>query len=188
MKRDFLKELGLEDEVIDKIMAEHGKTANAFKDKADAAEAQVTTLTGQLDEANKAIKGFEDMDIEAVKQSAKDWEAKFNQAQADAAAELAKVRYDTAMTNALTEAKARNPKAVAALLDSEALKLNEKDGTIVGLNEQLEAIKKDNAYLFEEEAPAEPLPSFSAKTTQTKVGTDAFSAAMRKGAGLTQKE
>ena len=34
MKRTFLEELGLDKENIDKIMAEHGKTVNEFKEKA----------------------------------------------------------------------------------------------------------------------------------------------------------
>ena len=44
MKRDFLKELELSDEVIEKIMAEHGKGIDAERKKAE-------TLTAQRDEA-----------------------------------------------------------------------------------------------------------------------------------------
>ena len=49
-------------------------------------------------------------------------------------------------------AKARNSKAVKALLDMDGLKLN--DGKIIGLDEQLSQIKEENGFLFESDEPA----------------------------------
>lgn len=46
MKRDFLRELGIEDETINKIMAEHGQTLNGEKSKY---EAQLTDLRQKLE-------------------------------------------------------------------------------------------------------------------------------------------
>lgn len=46
MKRDFLRELGIEDDAINKIMAEHGQTLNGEKSKY---EAQLTELRQKLD-------------------------------------------------------------------------------------------------------------------------------------------
>lgn len=46
MKRDFLRELGIEDEAINKIMAEHGQTLNGEKSKY---EAQLTDLRQKLE-------------------------------------------------------------------------------------------------------------------------------------------
>ena len=40
MKRDFLEGLGLEKDVIDKVMAENGKDVEAEKAKVKAAESQ----------------------------------------------------------------------------------------------------------------------------------------------------
>ena len=50
-------------------------------------------------------------------------------------------------------AQARNPKAVKALLDRDALKYDK--GKIIGLEEQLETLKKneDSAFLFGSAAP-----------------------------------
>ena len=39
MKREYLKELGLEDEIIDKVLAENGKDIEREKGKAEAAKA-----------------------------------------------------------------------------------------------------------------------------------------------------
>lgn len=46
MKRDFLRELGIEDDTINKIMSEHGQTLNGEKSKY---EAQLTELRQKLD-------------------------------------------------------------------------------------------------------------------------------------------
>ena len=62
------------------------------------------------------------------------------------------MKFDYVLSAALTGAKAKNPKAVKALLDMDGLKFN--DGKIVGLDEQLAQIKADNDYLFESDEPA----------------------------------
>lgn len=41
MKREFLKELGLTDEQIDKIMAENGKDIEKYKTLAETKEAEL---------------------------------------------------------------------------------------------------------------------------------------------------
>ena len=63
-------------------------------------------------------------------------------------ATVAQMKRDSAIDSALASAKARNSKAVRALLDEGKLVLNE-DGTLSGLKEQIEAVKKDNAFLFD---------------------------------------
>lgn len=62
-------------------------------------------------------------------------------------AELAQLRLDNAIENALTAAGAKNSKAVKALLDVSKVKLGE-DGKLSGWDEQIKAIQKSDAYLF----------------------------------------
>lgn len=57
--------------------------------------------------------------------------------------------FDFALDKALTGAKAKNAKAVKALLDTDKLKLDGEK--ILGLDEQLEAVKESDSYLFEQE-------------------------------------
>ncbi len=154
MTRDFLKSLGIEDKaVIDQIMSENGKDIESEKTKFG----DYDSIKSQLSEANKQIEEFGKLDYEGLKKAADDYKAKFEQAQADSKKQLEEMQFNHALEGALTGAKARNVKAVRALLETEKLKLN-KDGTLTGLSEQLEALKKDNAYLFEgeekQEAPA----------------------------------
>jgi len=48
MKREFLKELGLEDEAIDRIMAEHGKDIESCKTRLTDTEQKLTGSQGQV--------------------------------------------------------------------------------------------------------------------------------------------
>lgn len=155
MTREFLKQLGIEDkETVDKIMSENGKDINAEKNKFGDYE----TLKNQLSEANKKIEEFGKLDYDGVKAMADKYKADFEQSREESKKQLDELRFSHALENALTGAKARNVKAVRALLETDKIKLC-KDGTVSGLTEQLKAIKKDNAYLFEDEKQ-ETKPSF----------------------------
>lgn len=79
---------------------------------------------------------------------------KAEKAKADADKQISQMKFDYALSAALTGAKAKNAKAVKALLDMDGLKFNDNDGKIVGLDEQLAQIKTDNDYLFESDEPA----------------------------------
>ena len=62
--------------------------------------------------------------------------------------ELSRVRLENAVELALSDAKAKNIKAVKAMLDMENVKLGE-DGNLSGLAEQVEALKKSDGYMFD---------------------------------------
>lgn len=77
MKTEFLKELGLEKEVIDQIMAEYGKSVAKYQADANTIITLNETIEGlkeQLGEANKQIDAFKEMDIDSIKKSAEEWE------------------------------------------------------------------------------------------------------------------
>lgn len=63
--------------------------------------------------------------------------------------ELAKLRLDTAVNSELAKVGAKNTKAVKALLDFGSISLGE-DGNVVGLSEQLDAVRNSDGYLFNE--------------------------------------
>jgi cell division septum initiation protein DivIVA len=183
MKREDLEKLGLTDKAqVDAIMDLHGKDIEGFKSQATTNKTQIDTLTAQLTEASKRIEGFKGMDIEGVKKAADEWKTKAEQAEQNAAKQLAEVKFNHALETALAGAKAKNPKAVQALLSKDALKYNDADGSIVGLKEQLEKIKTDNDYLFADDQPAPP--KVVAGANPKPVAMDAFEAAMWKGAGI----
>lgn len=62
--------------------------------------------------------------------------------------ELAQLKLDNAVEIALSGAKAKNGKAVKAMLDMSKVKMGE-DGKLSGFDEQIEALKKSDAYMFD---------------------------------------
>ncbi len=181
MNKEDLKKLGIEDEdLIQKVLIEHGKGIEKFKSDLAAKQQELDGVTSQLTEASKQIESFKGMDIEGVKKSADEWKAKAEQAAHDAQSQVSKLKFDHALESALTGAKAKNPVAVRALLKETDLKLAE-DGSIIGLTEQLEKVKTDNDYLFESEE-ANPQIVTGGKKTTTNLDPIVFAA--RKAAGL----
>lgn len=68
---------------------------------------------------------------------------------------------DYLLRDALKEARAKNPKAVNALLEHEKIVL--KDGKLEGLDAQLEALRKSDSFLFDENP--NPKPASAGRTT-----------------------
>lgn len=180
MNRDFLKNLGLEKDAIDQIMAENGKDIEAQKAQLDTLTGERDTLKSQLADANTQIESFKGLDIDGVRKAADDYKAKYEAAEAKAKADIEKLQFDHALSGALVSAKARNAKAVSALLDME--KLSMKDGKIEGLESQLEKLKAENDYLFESDTK---LPRIVAPTGGSAGSDD--DAAVRSIMGLPAK-
>jgi chromosome segregation ATPase len=154
MKREFLTDLGLETEQVNKIMAEHGKTVNPLKDEADKAIEDADELKGQLSDRDKQLKdlskkaeGNEDLQKQIAdlqennKKTAKEYQDK-----------LDKQAFDFKLNEAMAADKVKNPKAVKALLNLETIKLDGE--TLIGYKEQSDALKGSDSYLFGEEQPA----------------------------------
>jgi len=148
MKREDLTKLNLTDEQVDAVMKLHGSDIEKHKGDIAAAKAELEAANKQLAEASAAIDGFKKLDIDGVRKSADEWKARAEQAQTEAAKQIADLKFDHALDQALTGAKAKNLVAVRALLKRDGLKLQD-DGSILGLKEQLETLQKDSAYLFD---------------------------------------
>ena len=186
MKREDLEKLGITDkEQVDAIMTLHGKGVEAHKTAAESAQAELKTSQDQLSKANETIEGFKKLDVDGIKQAADEWKSKFETAQNEAAEQMSKMKFDHALDGALAAAKPKDQtatKAVKALLDHEGLKL-QADGSILGLNEQLEKIKSEADYLFESDGN-DPKIVANANNTGVLQNADSFMAAARRGAQL----
>lgn len=158
-KESDLNEDAIEQE-LNKILPETHVPKNVFNEKSTAlknAETQLTELNKQLEEVKKSAGASEDL-----KKQITDLQAQQAAAKTAYEKELTATKRGYAIDQALTSAKAKNIKAVKALLDDSKLTLGD-DGTLIGIKEQLEAVQKDNAYLFDIETPPtnQPLkPSF----------------------------
>lgn len=158
MKRKFLEDMGLEKEQVDKILDENSQDIGKAKGDSekiqkdlDAANAEVESLKGQISDRDKQLETLKNStgDVEGMKQEIAKLQAD-NKAKDDAhAAEIKQLKIDAAIDSALTGAKAKNNTAVKALLkDLDKAELAD-DGTIKGLAEQIEALQKSDAYLFD---------------------------------------
>ena len=143
MKREFLQEFKVGDnplpkEVIDAIMAENGRDIQKVK----ANFADYEDLKAELSKRQQD---------QSFEEAARAWEEKYNLAVEDHKKQIAQMAFDRALSEGIVKAKGRNPKAITALLDVDALKESEdQQGAIEAA---LENLKKDNRYLFEGDVP-----------------------------------
>ena len=158
MKRKFLEDMGLEKEQVDKILDENSQDIGKAKgdsDKVqkdlDAANAEIESLKGQVSDRDKQLETLKNStgDVEAMKQQIADLQKANKDADDAHKAEIKQLKLDAAIDSALTGAKSKNNVAVKALLkDLDKAELGE-DGTVKGLAEQIEALQKSDAYLFD---------------------------------------
>ena len=151
MKTEFLKGLGLEQDVIDKIMAENGKDIAAEKAKTTKAEGERDNYKSQLETATESLEKFKDIDpaamqgeINKLNQQLKDKDAEYAEKEAD------RIFSDT-IKEAIKTAGGRNEKAVMAMLDMDALK--ESKNQSEDIKKALETVKESDAYLFGSDEP-----------------------------------
>jgi hypothetical protein len=155
MNKKDLIDLGIAEDVAEKVVVLHAKDIESHKTKITELQGQADTATAQLTEANKQIESFKNMKPEELQKAADEWKTKFEQAQEESKNTLAQVKFDHALDSALATAKAKNPKAVKALLDMDVLKkaYDEKSGAIVNFDEHLKPVREQNDYLFEGDKP-----------------------------------
>lgn len=147
MKREFLEGLKLEKETIDAIMAENGKDIEREKAKTEEEKTQKDLLDRQLKEATKTIKSYKDMDVDAIKASAAEWEEK---AKANKK-ELDDYKNRVELEKKVSAYNVKDVDLIVKLLDQDSLKF--KDGDVIGLDEQIKALQKDKEFLFNEDKP-----------------------------------
>ncbi|MED1607760.1 phage scaffolding protein [Cytobacillus kochii] len=118
------------------------------KDKFNDKLNEIKGLKDQITSRDKQLDDLKKVDPEALQQKINDLQEENNNTKTEYEGKLKKQTFDYALKDALTGAKVRNPKAAKALLDLESIKL---DGDkLLGLEDQLNALKESDSYLFEE--------------------------------------
>lgn len=156
MTRKQLEDLGLTKEQADSVMKINGDDIENAK---GTASTEIKNLQTEV-EGLKTQVGDRDKQLETLKASAgdnadlkkkiEDLQTENATAKATHESELNQLKIDFAVEKALTGAKAKNIKAVKALLELEEAKLD-KDGNVKGLDEQIEKLRSgdDTKFLFE---------------------------------------
>ena len=154
MKRKFLEDLGLEKEVIDKILDENSADIGKAKGEVDSITSERDKLKTDLADRDKQLETLKNStgDVEAMKKQIADLQAENKTKDETHAAEMKQLKVDAAISAALTGAKAKNEKAVKALLelDPEKIELLD-DGSIKGLDDQIKKLTEsdDTKFLFD---------------------------------------
>lgn len=162
MKTEFLKGLNITDQtIIDAIMAENGRDINNAKGNTEQLNTQIADLQKQLGERDEQLKGLKDSvkDNEKLTKQITELEEANKKATTEYQDKITEIQRNHAIENGVRDAKAKNIKAVTALLDMS--KITFADDKLTGFTEQIEALKKDEAtaFLFTEEQKNPPTPS-----------------------------
>ena len=161
--------------------------AGGYVDKAKytAKEGELATAKQTITDLQEAAKKWDGVDVDKLKNDMATLQNKYD-------ADISAARLDNALSMAIVESKAKNPKLVKAALDTSVIKL---DGDkLLGLSEQIEGLKKTDAYLFdiEEEGGGDNNGGARFNTGaghKQNSNEDGFMAALMKGAGLeTEKK
>ena len=151
MNKEKLIEMGLTEELATKVAKELDgnyvpKTRfNEVNTELKQAKDQVKERDSQLETLKKSVGDSDELkkQIETLQNENKTKDETH-------AAEIKQLKIDTAVDKALADAKAKNPKAVKALLDLAKAELSD-DGTIKGLDAQIKALTEaeDSKFLFD---------------------------------------
>ncbi|URG13480.1 putative scaffold protein [Staphylococcus phage CUB-EPI_14] len=153
MERKFLKDLGVEDEAIDKIMDEHGKATNQLRDQLNKNKNDLKEVKEQRDEYQSKLKNneFNEDKLNAL-------QTKYDEA-------LGKIdNYEQQLNTQSLEKDIikRIPNAydtddVLTLLNRDKFEYDD-DGKVTNLDEVLDAFKEAKPNLFKDEG-GQPTPT-----------------------------
>lgn len=141
MQRKFLKDMGLTDEQIEQIMKENGNDISREQGVANTYKTQLTDLETKL-------KAFDGVDVKDLQGKITSLTNDLTTTKNTYESQIADMQFTSALEGKVSALKPRNTKAVMALLDVDSLKKSKNQDT--DINSALEALKKDNGYLFEE--------------------------------------
>ena len=120
------------------------ETFNEKVKKAKFLEEQINQRDEQIEQLKKDASTSKEL-----KAKIEELQEKNEQTQTELQEKLRQQKLEAEIDKALLKNKARNPKAVKALLEMDKVEMTEEG--IKGLNEQLESIKENDDYLFENE-------------------------------------
>lgn len=146
MKRKFLEDLGLEKDIVDQIMQENGNDINKAKSDYEDVKAQLETANNTIKERDKQIEKLKEVDGEKLKEEITKLQKLNKEAEKKYLDDLKELKLNNAIKLAIHD-KVFNEDMAAGLFDKSKLILND-DGSVIGIDEQYENIKKDNAFLF----------------------------------------
>lgn len=103
-------------------------------------DADLQTRDTRITELADQVKSFDGVDVNKLQADVKDWKDKYDK-------DLKSERLHSQVQLAVAKFGARSEKALMGMLDLDKLTLDD-NGDVKGMGEQIETIKKENAFLF----------------------------------------
>ena len=154
MKKEELMTIeGMTDAIADAVIKANAEELKSYIpktrfDEVNEAKKNAEALIKERDTQLEALKGASG-DIDALKKQIEELQTANKTAKSEYDASIKRMQIDNAVNAALHAAGGKNTTAIKALLkDLDKAELGE-DGTVKGLDEQIKALVKSDAYLFE---------------------------------------
>ncbi|MDW3926437.1 phage scaffolding protein [Staphylococcus saprophyticus] len=187
--RDNLREIGIDEESLEKVMTLHGQEVQGLNDKVSQKEEKVNELQSTVDSYKEDNKQ-KDNELKDLQEKAKNGDdlqqtiSDLRQANEDREKERQKeindLKFNHNLENKLRDVGARNVKAVRALLDSENLKFNDEENEVIGLQDQLEKLRESDSYLFTDSTNSDSQAQ-SSQQQQQQSQSQSYNAGNKKG-------
>lgn len=184
MKRDFLKELGIDDEAINKIMAENGKDINAAKADVEKTSAENEQLKKELETTNATLDKVKDYDN--VKAELEKYKSDLEKSKSDYENKLAAMELSAKVKDFTSNKKFVNDLTRDAINKQLADAVNADENKGKSLDELFKALTDGKENIFINENTPTP-PSVPDMATD-KPNTDDDDAAVRSIMGLPPKK
>lgn len=164
--REFLKGLGLDDELIDTIMAEHGKLMTKSNEK-------IESLREENNNLKDAMKPFEGVDLEDLKNQIATLTSAKESAETEHKNAITALKKQYAIKAAIAKSAPLDDVAYMAHLNQDKITYDEEKDELIGFSEQDADIRKNYGYMFENAPGGEEHGSFNGDSNQPISLTDA---------------
>lgn len=144
MDKKFLSDLGLDDEIVNKIIDKHNDLLKEAKDNAESIQKELDKANEEISNRDKQITDLESKvnDKEALEKQLEE----YKNTNSEYESKMRELRLDNAIKVAVAK-DAVNADHVLKLINKEGLELQD-DGSVKGLDKRLESFKEENTHLF----------------------------------------
>lgn len=152
MKREFLEELGLEQEVIDKIIAEYGKGVQMQQAKTAKVEAERDSYKTRLEATEASLKEFEGINVDELKAKTETLSQTLEAQKAEHEISMNKLQKDWAAEKYFDDYKFTSDLAKAAAIQQfKEMDLKLEDGKFLGADDFMKELREKNPTAFSNE-------------------------------------
>lgn len=149
MNREFLRQLGLDDDQVNAVMAKHGTLLSIKEDEITALRDKNDKLDNRVDALRSEVKNLEESGDEKLQKKIEEQSSEIEGLKA----EKAEMKHDFAINKYVASLNTKDPVYIAEKMKQ--LDLND-EGELVGADELADELKEKHPLLFEANEPEEP--------------------------------